>query len=265
MLRVNRLPLPSDVQEVLLRWQTAVSEGNTVSWELFTKKEPETKATLLIILQGMFYNKCAYCETPDASCIEHHWPKTPHPKLNNNRGTPAQMFLWDNLLLSCETCNGFKCKGSHMKWDGDNPRLLNPVKDDPLCYFRINMEDASALQRGRIEPKTALSDLQQKRAEYTIHRLKLNERLGLRNGRSHIIRDFVDWLKMLVLHGANYPLNKGTLRERFLDMLQATRPHLSPIRQLLYEQPEIKQALFDAIPEVAEIIQVWSLPVEGCE
>lgn len=264
MLRVNRLPLPPDVQEGLIRWQTAVSQDPTISWEAFTKQEKQTKTTLLNTLQRMFHHKCAYCEAPDASEIEHYWPKKPHSH-NHYRGTPQCMFLWDNLLLSCKKCNSFECKGSHMKWDGDNPRLLNPVKDDPLCYFRINMEDASALQRGRIESKTDLSDLQQKRAEYTIHRLKLNERLGLRNGRSHIIRDFVDWLKMLVLHGANYPLSEGTLRERFLDMLQATTPYLSPIRQLLYEQPEIKQALFDAIPEVAEIIQVWSLPVEGCE
>ena len=116
MLKVHRSPLDPSLQVDLDRRQTAVDNGTAGDnpWTDFKtherKQARQKQATVKATLRAMFYGKCAYCESNDASEIEHHWPKAPHPQ-NANRGAPAQMFRWENLLWACQTCNGFECKG----------------------------------------------------------------------------------------------------------------------------------------------------------
>lgn len=52
-------------------------------------------------LKAMYLGKCAYCETyVEQMVVEHYRPK--------RGGYYWLAFSWDNLLLACPTCNGFK-------------------------------------------------------------------------------------------------------------------------------------------------------------
>jgi hypothetical protein len=119
MLKVKRHSLSLALQAELDNRQAVVNAGDS-SWKAFRKDGPYKD--LMDVLQAMFHGKCAYCESGGASHPDHYWPKSPHPQ-NAHKGTLAKMFAWDNLLLSCETCNGFECKASRMEWyDGDKPK-----------------------------------------------------------------------------------------------------------------------------------------------
>lgn len=147
-----------------------------------------------------------------------------------------------------------------MKWDRGKPRLLNPCEDDPLCYFEIDLDYGSVLNGGRIDPHSGLSPIARRRAEYTIRRLKLNERDRLRRDRLDTFRNFFDWLEMLVRFGPEYELPSGyTIRQRMRDMLGCSEPYLASIRQFLHEEHELKEMLLTEIPELSEIIEEWAL------
>ncbi|MCE7985690.1 MAG: TIGR02646 family protein [Caldilinea sp. CFX5] len=263
MLRVNRPDLPAALRSALDHWQQAVNNGETNSdpWQQFHEQDKETKNAILALLKTLFHSKCAYCETPDADELDHFWPKSPHHQ-NGFRGTPHYMFAWDNLLLACHKCNGFSCKGSRMAWDGENPRLLNPCVDEPLHYFALNLSYDSDVTAGHVAPRQDLSPTKQVRAEYTLRLLKLNERRLLVEGRLTTLRQFLDWVEMLARFGPEFKLPSGyTIRQRFLDMLDCHKPFLAPIRQILHENPDLYTALLAKIPELADVIVVWHLPV----
>ncbi len=266
MLKIRRIQLPKPLQKILDDWQTSADADNAGDspWETFKKEERKRaeagEPTILWVLKQMFCGKCAYCETSDADQTDHYWPKSPHPTLNSNRGTPARMFRWDNLFLSCHKCNSWECKGAHMKWDGDRPRLLNPCENDPLCYFKINLDYGSVLNGGRITPRSGLSPTARRRAEYTIRRLKLNERSRLQRDRLNTFRNFFDWLEMLFRFGPEYELPSGyTIRQRLADMLGCSEPYLASVRQFLHEEQELREALFAEIPELSEVIDRWDI------
>ena len=178
MLKTQRPDLLNTLQTELDNRQNAVNEGQAGDspWKDFREKHKESYKDLKDILQAMFHRKCAYCEGIDASHIEHYWPQSPSPQ-NAGKGTPAKMFVWDNLLLACGTCNGFECKASRMEWyDGDKPKLINPCQDDPICYLDINLMEGPQVGWGFILPRAGLSQDDSDRAEYTIRLLKLNQR-----------------------------------------------------------------------------------------
>lgn len=273
MLKIKRSPLPPALAERLDKWQAAVDGGTAGDnpWRAFQKeerkREKKEEPKILDVLKEMFLNKCAYCETLDAHEIEHYWPKSPHSH-NDHRGTPSRMFRWDNLLLACHECNGFSCKGAHMAWDGNQPRLLNPCVDDPLDYLAIDINHRSKLL-GIMEPRAALLYLYHQRAVYTIERLAVN-RARLRDGRIKSVRQFVTWLQMLLKHGPDFEMPSGyTIRQRFIEMLDPSRPYLAPIRQILCEFTEVKEILLEEIPELTPILKRWlhepakENPVEG--
>jgi uncharacterized protein (TIGR02646 family) len=266
---VEQDSLPPRLQQLLKSWLAAFEAGDSIKnwpWKAFKEIEKTEAKELLAVLQRMFHHKCAYCETPDANQIEHYWPKSPHPTLNNNLGTPKKMFVWNNFLLSCQKCNGWEYKGASMKFDCGRPRLLNPCVDDPLCYFKISLEISSAENAGQIKPALDLSDDARRRAEYTAHKLGLNKRVALRNGRKRTIRQFLIFMQGLLEEGAERELLPGyTIRQGLLDVLQPSEPYLAPVRQLLHEQPEIKRQLLTQIPELEEVINKWALPPVKCK
>ncbi len=175
------------------------------------------------------------------------------------------MFVWDNLLLACETCNGFECKASRMEWyDEDKPKLINPCQDDPICYLDINLMEGPQVRWGFILPRANLDQEHFDRAAYTIRRLKLNRRDGLRQTRAQMIRDFLSWLYILNEFGPDYEAPSGyTVRERFLDVLDPSSPYLAAIRQILFCEPDhadLRQQLLDRIPELEAKLDAWALP-----
>jgi len=52
-----------------------------------------------------------------------------------------------------------------------------------------------------------------------------------------------------------------SIRQWLLDMLQPSEPYLASIRQFLHDQPKAKAQLLKQIPELAEIIDEWALPL----
>ncbi len=269
MLKTERPDLPDALQTELDNRQKGVNTGQAGDspWDDFS--EHESRKELKCILDTMFHHKCAYCErTQGARQIEHYWPKSPHPQ-NARKGTPAKMFVWDNLLLACETCNGFECKASRMEWyDEDKPKLINPCQDDPICYLDINLMEGPQVRWGFILPRANLDQEHFDRAAYTIRRLKLNHRDGLRPARAKLIWNFRFLLQILNEFGPDYEAPSGhTVRERFLDMLDPSSPYLAAIRQILFFEPDyagLRQQLLTQIPELKAKLDAWALPSQDC-
>ncbi len=271
MLKVLRPPLAPTLQAELDRRQAAVDNGTAGNkpWKDFTDYEStqiqNRQPTVKDVLETtMFHGKCAYCETNNGREIEHYWPKAPHPH-NARRGSPAQMFRWANLVWACHICNGFECKGSHMEWNrAGRPKLLNPTADDPLGYLTVNLSDAPDFTIGWLDPRGGLSESNRSRAEYTLSRLKLNQREDLRRGRAKIIQDFLGWLTVLQAFGPDFQAPSGyTVRQRLLDLLAASEPYLAPVRQIFYAEPDyapLHRELLEQIPELGPILAEWALP-----
>jgi uncharacterized protein (TIGR02646 family) len=263
MLKVQRPSLSADLQT---RLNQALEDDS--SWEDFGKTQ--TYDELKALLQAIFHEKCAYCEAAGAEFVEHHWPKSPHSH-NANRGTKARMFLWENLLLACNGCNGFGGKAAHMKWTPTgSPMLLNPCleADDPLCYFEIALDASPAFVVGWIDPQPDLDALARQRAEYTIMRLKLNVREHLVRGRKKNIQQFYLLMHFLQEFGPDYEAPSGhKIRDWFVELLSAKESFLAPIRQILYHEPAYahwEQQLLTAIPELQPILTAWAFPLPDC-
>ncbi|MBN2807573.1 MAG: TIGR02646 family protein [Prolixibacteraceae bacterium] len=81
-------------------------------------------------LRRMFSDKCAYCESHISHIgfghIEHFHPKSKFPDL---------CYDWDNLMLSCEICNGKEYKGDKFPESYESGPLINPVEENPDDFF----------------------------------------------------------------------------------------------------------------------------------
>ena len=269
MLRIPRPDLPHSLQAELDTRQDAVNDDQAGDrpWDDFRKHGSYRELTR--ILKTMFHHKCSYCEsTHGTRHVEHHWPKSPHPQ-NDHRGSPSKMFVWDNLLLACGTCNGFECKASRMEWyHGDKPKLINPCQDDPMCYLDVSLMEGPRVRWGFVLPRAGLSPEEFDRAEYTIRRLKLNQRDDLREARARVTRNFLGWVLFLVEFGPDCEAPSGyTLRERLLDMLAPSAPCLAAIRQIFFLEPHfagLRQQMLAQIPELEPLLSTWALPPQGC-
>lgn len=141
-------------------------------------------------LTGIYKCKCAYCEMKvEQSNVEHYRPKKIYYWL---------AFSWDNLILSCSTCNGHK--GINFDLDGikvdfindeesirsinnsseaydqvEQPRMVNPEKTDPLGQITFT-------RNGLIESNNP-------RFAYTIEKCRI-DRSWLNNERKHLLDVF---------------------------------------------------------------------------
>lgn len=228
-----------------------------------TGKASRNQPAIKIVLQTAQHGKCAYCESPEATAIEHHWPKAPAPE-NAGRGTHTRMFQWDNLLYACSPCNQPSQKGSKMVWMPDGRcKLLNPYEpgDDPLNYFNI-ITHTSAGPIGWIEPRADLTSDSRERATYSITLLGLNRRDQLGRGRTHSIHNFEVLCKSLDAYGPDHMLSTGiTVRQLLCSYLSGTTPYLAPIRQLLHTIPNLRNNLVMVMPELARILETWDIHV----
>lgn len=274
MLRARRPPLDGDVAQDLGNRQRAVGGGAdpAVAWRELKKEErakDEARGPCVIgTLRGALKGKCVYCETLDAKELDHHWPKAPHARHNQRRGTPAKMFVWENLVLACHGCNSWDCKGSHMKWCADGrTMLLNPFvdEDDPLCYFTIAATEGGPLDVGWIDLRDGLTGAALERARYTRERLKLNLREHLRMGRAATLRRFLDLVASWQRLGPDHLVRpQRTIRKIFLQILDPSEPHLGAIRQELRRNPSLRNALVAAMPELQTTLDAWDLPPFDC-
>jgi uncharacterized protein (TIGR02646 family) len=85
-------------------------------------------------LDALYHKKCAYCEKGLLDTfrpIEHYRPKNSHSKLNKCDASFSYYWLsfsWDNLLLACSQCNGFK--SSCFDIEGDRAAYESEVLSD---------------------------------------------------------------------------------------------------------------------------------------
>lgn len=138
-------------------------------------------------------NRCSYCECilNDSDPIDHYRPKKKVTGCPDHSGYWWLSYEYDNLLLSCKTCNDKKGnrfdlldedkRASKPSDDIENeePKLLNPYKQDPEAHlYWSDYNVKSTTQQG----------------EYTIGLLKLNckdNRLGLIQDREKTLANYI--------------------------------------------------------------------------
>lgn len=86
----------------------------------------EVRSKLCEMAPGI--ERCMYCESNEATHIEHFWPQ---------RRAPCFTFYWHNLLLACERCNSNYKRDKFPRKNG-KPLLINPVEDDPRKHLELS-------------------------------------------------------------------------------------------------------------------------------
>ena len=96
-------------------------------WE---QKAPATFEEIRETLQAMApgIERCMYCESSEATHIEHFWPK---------RRAPCRAFDWNNYLLACSACNSNHKRDRFPRKNG-RPLLINPVEEDPINHLALS-------------------------------------------------------------------------------------------------------------------------------
>ncbi|PEZ76349.1 HNH endonuclease [Bacillus sp. AFS017274] len=138
MIHIKRSPTPLDLlpngiskgaretSVAITHYYINKSTDKFPNYKVYQEAKPE--------LAIMFNDKCSYCESiishTQAMHVEHYRPKAEIK--GETQPKPGYYWLaadWDNLLLSCEKCNGQSHKGNHF-----------PLKD-PLKRVRDHTQD----------------------------------------------------------------------------------------------------------------------------
>ena len=161
----------------------------------------EIKEVLKTMCVGI--KTCNYCEHDRAFDIEHIYPKSLYPSL---------AFVWENYLLACKGCNSefksdnfaiFKPKGlitkhilvRNIEPENDDALLINPRKEDPTKFLRLNLVGQTAL----FDPIHEVNSREYLRADYTAECLELNKNETLIAARRNCSQSYImrlqDFLK----------------------------------------------------------------------
>lgn len=128
MIKLFKADIPEPLATNAVAWTQVLIEKRTsgiepTPTELSRYRHPDIKSALLLETHG----KCAYCESKICHItygdIEHISPKSIDPE---------RIFDWENLTISCDTCN--TNKGNKFPF-GDG--LINPYIKSPSEHFRI--------------------------------------------------------------------------------------------------------------------------------
>lgn len=179
-------------------------------------------------LKSIYNHKCAFCENKvERYDIEHYRPKKTYHWL---------AYSWDNLLMACPTCNGFKSfnfeiigtiahfsKGDLKNINSlssaydkiEKPKMINPEVIDPSDFIQFN-------KNGNIES----SDI---RFEYTIETCKI-DRVYLNDERRKILEDFKNDIRSELVDDNSIEEQKASiasLTRKFLkDAMNPNNPFL---------------------------------------
>ena len=122
--------------------------------------------------------RCGYCEDSVGDEVEHIRPKDLYPEA---------VFVWENYLLACGPCNGGKNsrfavirqsrvvdvtrrRGAPVRRPPSGPPApINPRHEDPLAFLDLEIVDSFMFL-----PREDLSEVDERRADYTIDVLNLN-------------------------------------------------------------------------------------------
>jgi uncharacterized protein (TIGR02646 family) len=185
--------------------------------------------------------RCCYCDDAPADEIEHIAPKTRYPE---------RTFVWDNYLYACGSCNGPKdnffavftpnIEGNEFTeviatTRGHEPVLINPRVDNPLDYLWLDLKDTFYFEARGIN-----GTRQHQRGQYTIEKLRLNERDYLPEARGLAFTEYVTLLERYAQTHAPY-LRQTILRKNHVTVWKEMQ------RQCL--QHDDLKSLFEKVPE----------------
>lgn len=143
-------------------WKQKCNLSNEApNWSWGTHAGKPVNHHILPHLGSMTNHHCAYCDgfpldTTGCETIDHFRPK-------NRNAFPELAFIWDNLFLACELCQG-------KKRDKFDDALLRP--DVPGFAFHLYFVYKELT--GNIEPHPGASPADQNRAETSIRLYGLN-------------------------------------------------------------------------------------------
>ena len=214
MICLSQSDLPDHAQALLEKYQQEIdglpdyrsrvsaakvnfSRHNTARREPFKT----VRATLTSLCCGA--QRCMYCEDSCADEVEHFKPKDLYPEV---------CFVWENYLYSCGRCNGPKNNKFAVFASGNplpievargrnapivppfpgNTVLINPRVENPLDFLEIDLATGVISARGRKNSRNF------RRAEYTIHLLRLNDRPELLQARQSAYRSYLARLEQYV-------------------------------------------------------------------
>ncbi len=128
---------------------------------------------------------CAYCETSLANKSEGHIEH-----LERRSDNPRRAFDWSNMFFSCKK----KDSCGRYKDDKLDPRQFNPAdiidpsKEDPLDFFRFDMN-------GGVQAKAGLDETRTRKARETIRVFNLDQSDRLRGIRFAIAQTIAGFLE----------------------------------------------------------------------
>ena len=136
--------------------------------------------------------KCCYCESKYKAtswgAVEHFRPKGAVQQEREERGRarkyPGYYWLayrWENLLVTCESCNTSKgaifplsdpkarARSHHDELDAEHPLLVDPASEDPREHIRFRGSASEPISKEGVETIRVLglnkSNLEEKRRE----------------------------------------------------------------------------------------------------
>lgn len=209
MIKVSVTAPPVATLESLKAWQAEVDAAGDHAARVkaaeltFARRRAQAPfRPVLAALKSMCSGaqRCMYCEDSCGDEVEHHYPKAFYPGL---------VFAWENFLFACARCNRRKSTrfplfspsppavveltraglGGAVPPPSGASVLLDPRKDDPLAYFRLDLRDTFTFRI--VAPKGTPDHL---RADFTLRVLDLNERDELLRQRRTIYESHLSHL-----------------------------------------------------------------------
>lgn len=146
MIRVSRLSKPGILEKNEADWIAAIKEAKTKEEKnrcISRYKHHQIKARLIEV----FHGKCAFCESyignVDYGAIDHFKPKSAFPE---------EAVKWENMLLSCNKCNGKGQKGEAWPLEDEGGFLINPCDEQPSDFFDFEFDEMTFMTI--VKPKT---------------------------------------------------------------------------------------------------------------
>ncbi len=196
------------------------------------KKEVRNK------LKKDFKNKCCYCERDEVGGvelqIEHFRPKKAVKECKKNKENFGYYWLaydWDNLLLSCSTCN--KKKGTSFPIGNEKDRIHKPVLDEKGNLKMIkkslinekailfNPELDNAFEHFKFENDGKLIS-ETLKGQKTIEIFKLNNN-PLLVARNKILNNYINDFKMYLSKFKEKSIKKEALKDFFNKIFKKIR------------------------------------------
>lgn len=265
MLQLPNLSLPETAQDKLDSWQNKINSiGDYAervkkakkSFARYNKSNNSTFREVRQVLTKMCCGcrRCGYCEDSVADEVEHIKPKDIYPEA---------VFLWENYLYACGTCNSPKNnkyavfsyttgkltevsrkRGAVViEPEAGDPVLIDPRTEDPLKFMEIDLRGTFWFSASH--PPDSRN---YQRANYTIEVLRLNDKDYLVEARKEAFKNYQARLEQYITQK-----QAGATPEELNYLISAIQrmSHPTVWREMQRQQhlmPDLKN-LFDLAPE----------------